>query len=157
MSKIYLFDWGDTLMIDYPEAQGKMCEWDSVKAVEGAKEALAFLSQTSQIFIATNAVDSSVNEIRLAFERVGLAKYISGYFCKSNLGLSKGTQAFYDLIINKLGVEASSITMVGDTYKKDVLPSLQAGLNAIWFNQSASDEKCGGFCKQIKSLRDLYV
>jgi hypothetical protein len=48
MSKIYLFDWGDTLMIDYPEAQGKMHEWRSVKAVDGAADALAFLSQPMQ-------------------------------------------------------------------------------------------------------------
>jgi phosphoglycolate phosphatase-like HAD superfamily hydrolase len=92
-----------------------MCEWHSVTAVDGAKDALAFLSQTSQIFIATNAADSSENEIKLAFERVGLEKYISGYFCKSNLGLSKGTPEFYDSIIGRLGVEASIVTMVGDS------------------------------------------
>lgn len=157
MSKIYLFDWGDTLMIDYPEAQGKMCEWSSVKAVDGAKDVLALLSQTSQIFIATNAPDSSENEIKLAFERVSLANYISGFFCKSNLGLSKDTPAFYESIISKLGVEASSVTMIGDTYEKDILPSLQAGLNAIWFNPSASDEKCGELCKQITCLRKLCI
>ncbi|MFT5677043.1 MAG: FMN phosphatase YigB (HAD superfamily) [Paraglaciecola sp.] len=155
MSKIYLFDWGDTLMIDNPEAQGKMCQWRSVTAVDDAADALAFLSQTSPIFIATNAADSSENEIKLAFERVGLSKYISGYFCQSNLGLSKETPGFYDSIISKLGVEASSVTMVGDTYEKDILPSLQAGLNAIWLNPRASDEKCGEFCRQIKNLREL--
>ena len=36
MSSIYLFDWGDTLMVDYVDAIGKMCDWPSVKAVDGA-------------------------------------------------------------------------------------------------------------------------
>ena len=24
----YLFDWGDTLMTDFPDASGKMCDWE---------------------------------------------------------------------------------------------------------------------------------
>ncbi|EHK8978101.1 HAD family hydrolase, partial [Vibrio vulnificus] len=40
MSAVYLFDWGDTLMVDFPEQNGKMCEWAIVEAVNGAHEAL---------------------------------------------------------------------------------------------------------------------
>ncbi|TOF26880.1 hydrolase, partial [Vibrio parahaemolyticus] len=36
MSKVYLFDWGDTLMIDFPDQIGKMCDWVNVQAVNGA-------------------------------------------------------------------------------------------------------------------------
>ncbi|MBD1571604.1 HAD family hydrolase, partial [Aliivibrio sp. S10_S31] len=28
MRKAYLFDWGDTLMVDFPNTQGKMCNWE---------------------------------------------------------------------------------------------------------------------------------
>lgn len=41
MISVYLFDWGDTLMVDFPDSTGKMCEWETVQAVSGAKEALA--------------------------------------------------------------------------------------------------------------------
>ncbi len=53
MIDIYLFDWGDTLMVDFPGVPGKMCDWEIVEAVTGAKEALAALSKHAQIYIAT--------------------------------------------------------------------------------------------------------
>ena len=49
MIKIYLFDWGDTLMIDSPGIPGKMCDWKVVQAVEGAKEMLSCLSKTVDV------------------------------------------------------------------------------------------------------------
>ena len=61
---IYLFDWGDTLMVDFPDVIGKMCDWEIVKAVSGAKEALDVLSKHSQIYIATGAADSTELEIK---------------------------------------------------------------------------------------------
>lgn len=45
MSEIYLFDWGDTLMVDLKGFPGKMCEWDTVEAVDGAFDTLECLSK----------------------------------------------------------------------------------------------------------------
>ena len=82
---VYLFDWGDTLMVDIPGQAGKMCDWPEVKAMPGAAETLAYLSQTSKIYVATNAVESAPDDIERAFERAGMAQFISGYFCRANL------------------------------------------------------------------------
>lgn len=90
----YLFDWGDTLMVDFPDAVGKMCDWAHVEAVTGAQEALAQLSIDAPIYLATGAADSSEQDIRKAFQRVGLNQYITGYFCKENLGVAKGSPDF---------------------------------------------------------------
>ena len=88
---VYLFDWGDTLMVDFPNVAGKMCDWDTVEPVYGAKATLAALSEHSDIYIATGAEDSTELEIKQAFARVGLAQFITGYFCKADVGLSKGS------------------------------------------------------------------
>lgn len=153
--QVYLFDWGDTLMVDFPNTQGKMCDWEQVETIEGAQETLSYLSKQSQIYIATGADDSSEADIRQAFERVDLAQYISGYFCKANLGISKGSTEFYTRIIRKLGLTPCQAIMVGDTISKDVIPAQQAGLNAIWFNPNRlKNEKS---LKQIHSLKELYI
>ncbi|KAB2823081.1 HAD family hydrolase, partial [Aliivibrio finisterrensis] len=69
MKKAYLFDWGDTLMVDFPNTQGKMCDWETVQAVDGALEMLASLSQKGHLlYVATGADDSCVQDIELAFE-----------------------------------------------------------------------------------------
>ncbi|GGZ60324.1 hydrolase [Paraglaciecola chathamensis] len=134
VSKIYLFDWGDTLMVDFPSANGKMHLWQNVETVKGATTTLKQLAQKHDIYIATNAADSNEQDIQQAFERVNLAQYISGYFCFANTGLHKTSADFYQHIIKRLNVEASSITMVGDTFAKDVLPALESGINAVWYN-----------------------
>ena len=155
MTKIYLFDWGDTLMVDFPDQKGKMCDWVTVQAVDGALRTLKELSKSHPVYIATNAADSSETDIKLAFERVGLSPYISGYFCKANLGLGKGTSEFFHKIINALNVEPQSIIMVGDTYEKDIEPAISAGIEAIWFNSKCTNNSVSKGVKQINHLLEL--
>ncbi|WP_375058237.1 HAD family hydrolase [Zobellella sp. DQSA1] len=155
MAKVYLFDWGDTLMVDFPDYQGKMCDWPRVQAVAGAREVLEALSRTHRIYIATGAADSSASEIEMAFERVGLSGHISGYFCMSNLGVPKDGPAFYERILARLGVAADQVTMVGDSLEKDILPALAAGLGAVWFSRHAAPRGPGAGVVQIRALSEL--
>ncbi|EGR0316277.1 TPA: HAD family hydrolase [Vibrio parahaemolyticus] len=155
MTTIYLFDWGDTLMVDFPDQTGKMCDWEIVQAVNGAVNVLEQLSKSNKVYVATNAADSLEIDIKSAFARVGLSQYISGYFCKSNLGIGKGSPEFFYKIIDLLGVEPQSIVMVGDTYDKDIEPAITAGVKAIWFNPNNLSIQAGHSVKQIKHLSEL--
>ena len=141
MAKIYLFDWGDTLMADFPQSQGPMCNWPEVEVISGALEMLSSLSEKADLYIATNAEDSSVEEIHKAFARVGLAPFIKGYFCRFNVGVSKGTPEYFTRIALALNVQTQNITMVGDTLDKDILPAIEAGLNAVWYCPKGNNGK----------------
>jgi FMN phosphatase YigB (HAD superfamily) len=153
---IYLFDWGDTLMVDFPDVVGKMCDWEIVEAVSGAKKTLDLLSKKAQIYIATGAADSTELEIKLAFERVGLSQFISGYFCKANLGLPKGSPEFLDAILAKLKTQAINVTMVGDDFEKDIKPALAVGIQPIWFTNS-NVEQIPPNVKVINRLSELFL
>ncbi len=155
MINVYLFDWGDTLMIDFPNESGKMCDWEVVEAVSGAKETLENLSQNSKIYIATGAADSTELEIKLAFERVGLNQFISGYFCKANLGLSKGTPEFLKSILEKLKIPAVNIAMVGDNFEKDIKPAITVGIQPFWLTKNSTQFVLGNV-KVINQLSALY-
>ncbi len=155
MTKVFLFDWGDTLMIDFPDAHGKMCDWETVKAVDGAEEMLKALSEYCAIYIATNAQDSNELEIEQAFKRAGLSAYLSGYFCQSNLGLTKGSPEYYLAIAEHLDTSPEYITMVGNSYHTDIQPALRAGFNCIWFNPSHHPEPLENAVEQIAHLSDL--
>jgi putative hydrolase of the HAD superfamily len=132
MIDIYLFDWGNTLMIDFPGVTGKMCDWEVVEAVPGAYEILEVLSKHSEIYIATAAVDSTESEIQAAFKRVGLSQFISGYFCKDNLGLTKGSPEYLNAILKKLAVSSVNVAVVGDDFDRDIGPALAVGIQAFW-------------------------
>ena len=155
MTKTYLFDWGDTLMVNFPDQSGKMCDWPTVEPIDGALEILEYLSQYHQVYIATNAADSSEQDIQQAFSRVGLDKFIAGYFCKANLGVDKASPDFFPTIISRLNVPASSVTMVGDTLEKDIVPALKSGINAIWFTQKPEQNLDGFQYDSITQLSEL--
>ena len=139
MIKAYLFDWGDTLMVDFPGVEGKMCDWPTVEVVEGAKETLLVLSKNAQIFIATGAANSSESDIKSAFQRVGLDRFISGYFCEENLGIAKGSTLFLNAILEKLNLDKQSVAMVGDNFDKDIKPAIKLGMQSFWFK--GNDER----------------
>jgi putative hydrolase of the HAD superfamily len=152
--EIYLFDWGDTLMVDLPDNSGKMCDWEVVEAVDGAGEVLQQLSQKSEIYVATGATESTETEIKAALARVGLSNYVTGYFCIANLGLSKGSPEFLPAIIKKLGKPASCIAMVGDSLDKDIQPASDAGIKPIWLS-GVSTRDLPENNRVIKTLHDL--
>ena len=122
MIEVYLFDWGDTLMVDFPGVPGKMCDWEIVEVVDGAYETLEYLSKSARTYIATGAADSSELNIQRAFERVGLSHFISGYFCQANLGFCKGAPEFLPAVLKKLDTPSSRIAMVGDNFEKGLVP-----------------------------------
>lgn len=157
--KAYLFDWGDTLMVDFPQFRGKMCDWPTVEAIEGAQQTLAHLSVHNTIYIATGADDSSELDIKTAFKRAKLDQYISGYFCKHNLGVGKSSPEFFGKILTLLSLPASSVTMVGDNIAKDIIPALKEGIEAVWFNPQSkplTDHKTmTSSVHQIKALTEL--
>lgn len=155
LTKTVLFDWGNTLMIDFPDAQGKMCDWESVEEVSGAQALLAELSKHHNIYVATNAADSSKADIIRAFERVGLSQYIDGYFCKASIGLSKYDSGFYPAIISQLGTKPKEITMIGDTLEKDIYPALEAGLKAVWLNAEGAIADSNLPIVEVKNLTEL--
>lgn len=157
MVKVHLFDWGDTLMVDLPNQAGKMCDWPEVKAVDGAVETLAYLSGTSRIYVATNAAESTPGDIETALERVGLAKFINGYFCRANIGIGKGSPAYYKAILEQLGVEAGQATMVGDSFTNDISPALEAGLSAVWLRPGNDQGKKRANLRTIASLHELHT
>jgi putative hydrolase of the HAD superfamily len=143
-------------MVDFPGVSGKMCDWDIVEAVSGAKEALEALSKHSQVYIATGAADSTELEIKRAFDRVGLSQFISGYFCKANLGMSKGTPEFLNAILDKLKITSVNVAMVGDNFEKDIKPAISVGIQPYWFTEK-DIESIPNKVKVIKELSALYL
>ncbi len=151
----YLFDWGDTLMTDFPDASGKMCDWDYVEAVEGADAVLKSLSIKAKVYVATNASDSSPEEIEKAFQRVGLSQYIDDYFCMCNIGFTKPAPRFYESILSRIDLPPEKVTMIGDSLENDIDPSVSCGINAIWFNPSGKEVTLPDGVRAVKRLREI--
>jgi FMN phosphatase YigB (HAD superfamily) len=129
-----LFDWGGTLMAEEGPLDLPMALWPEVAAIEGARETLATLSRRYRVGVATNASVSRRNMIEIALGRVGLRDYVSDIFCYTEIGARKDSDEFWRAALERLGVEAEDLVMVGDSLDQDVAAPRGFGIFAVWFN-----------------------
>lgn len=130
----YLFDWGDTLMVDRPGDLVPMCEWAEVRPIQDAEAALALLNGKGHCHLATNSLSSDEEQIRKALAMAGLSEYITKIYCYRALGLKKPSPEFFDHILRDLGTTKSEVIMIGDGLEKDVIGALDCGIQAVWYN-----------------------
>jgi FMN phosphatase YigB (HAD superfamily) len=150
-----LFDWGDTVMRDYPEITIPMVEWETVEVIEGITDVLVYLHSSGRcIVLATSATISDEGQIRGALARGGLDTYFSHIYCFKNTHLPKG-EVFYHHILNDLSISASDALIVGDGFEKDVLAANAVGIFAVWFNPKSDETRRSDLNVTVHSMQEL--
>ena len=129
-----VFDWGNTIMADDSRNSGKMKDWPDVKAVDGAFHTLQKLSTDFNLILATNAEDSTSEDIYNALKRVDLDQFFTQVFTYRELNFKKPDPRYYNNLLKELDHTPDSVVMIGDDYIKDILGAKQAGWKTIWFN-----------------------
>ncbi|NLE03633.1 MAG: HAD family hydrolase [Crenarchaeota archaeon] len=135
MIKALVFDWGDTLMRDFPEYDGPMAYWPKVELMPNVYNSLKTLSNKYVCCAASNAGDSDSILMRKAFKRVGINDFIRYAFTSKELGFSKPDIRFFHMIVNKTGFKPDEIVMTGNDYEKDIKPAKLAGLHTIFYSK----------------------
>ena len=149
-----LFDWGDTIMRDYPATTIPMVKWKKVEVIDGVTDVLAYLHESGRrIVLATSASISDEKQIRGALARGGLDEYFSHIYCFKNTKLPKG-EAFYHHVLNDLRVHPSNTLMVGDGFEKDVQVPNSVGMYAIWFNPRSDEIRNGELHITVRSMEE---
>lgn len=128
-----VFDWGNTIMKDF-KMEGPMVDWPQVEALEGADQILSTLKRDYRLILASNAQQSSAEQIRKALTRVDLDQYFDHIFTFHELGYLKPQIEFFTSLQSRIVGQSNAMMMVGDDYQKDILPAFQAGWRTVWFN-----------------------
>ena len=150
-----LFDWGGTLMKCPPDAVGPMCAWPVIEVFPGVEAALRRLHPGMIVALATNAADSDEADIRKALARGGLDDLVDTVFCFRKLACRKPSPAFYEAVLDGLGLDASRVFMVGDSFDGDVLAANALQIRAVWFNPRADSRPQGELFRTIYHFREL--
>lgn len=132
--KTIAFDWGNTLMKEFPQYSGRMADWPEVQEIEGLQEILPELSKQYQLIVASNAVDSDAEGVSHALERVGLNKYFDAVFTTHELQQNKPDREYFRQIEQCVGKSPDQILMIGDHFNNDILGAFQVGWRSVWFN-----------------------
>jgi putative hydrolase of the HAD superfamily len=153
MIKAVLFDWGNTLMIDFHDQTGPMHRWKKIEAVKNAEACLSKLSEEFPCYIATNAKDSTKEDINKALTLVNIRKYITDVFCYNEMGHEKPTRDFFKSIFKKLSLAPHEIVLIGDDIEKDFNGARRNGIYGILFDP---DDKNAGAELRIKDLLEIH-
>ena len=136
MKKILLFDWGNTIMVDF-NLPGPMYTWERAAWIPGAEEALKALSHYT-CCIATNAGKSGSVAVTKGLAIVGADKYFPFIFASHDIGYEKPDPEFFAFILRTLNAAPSECIMTGDNYEKDIAGAKQAGIQTVFFNRNNS-------------------
>ncbi len=132
-----IFDWGDTIMRDFPEKEGPMYTWEHVEYIPGAAEILPFLSQSRRkMVIATNAGASDTEAMIKALQRLGADQYFHEFFSSKDLRYEKPEPRFFRSISNTMMMKPEECIMIGNSYEKDIVGAKKSGMATIFFNEN---------------------
>ncbi|MFZ4412196.1 MAG: HAD family hydrolase [Bacteroidales bacterium] len=138
MIKAIIFDWGDTVMRDFPELKTPMFTWDHVEYIPDIEEALKALHKNYTLVIATNAGQSDTAAMIKALERVGGEQYFRFFFSSKDLGYEKPDIRFFTTIADTIHIKPEECIMLGNLYEKDITGAKDAGMKTILFDEKSS-------------------
>jgi len=152
--KALIFDWGDTVMRDFPQYSGPMAQWPEVELIPGADTALQALSGGAICCLASNAAESTADLIAQALERVGVREHFQHIFTCHELEARKPDPAFFENAARRIGCRPEECVAIGNAYEKDILPAKQAGMKTVWLTPE-TDGEAEGADLQITSMNQL--
>jgi putative hydrolase of the HAD superfamily len=133
-TRAIVFDWGDTLMQDFRQFEGPMCDWPHVELLPGVRQALERLSGRFLCVVASNAGDSDARLLARALQRVNILHHFAGVWTARDLGATKPSPAFFAEVALLLGLPPAGCVSVGNDLVKDVRPAQSAGMRGVWLN-----------------------
>lgn len=141
--KAVFFDWGDTIMVNYPQYSGPMASWPVVAAVPGAPEALRALSGKYVLGLLTNAGISDTTLVKQALARLALVSFFPVVLTSQDLGAKKPDPIFFTGALEAAGCLPVQAVMVGDNYDSDIRGARAAGFHTVWYNPGSAEPPRG--------------
>jgi len=106
----------------------RRCTLDNIPLIEK-------LSDKYEIALVSNFYGNLASVI----QDFGLGRCFRVVIDSAVVGVRKPDPAIFQLAIGRLNLKAEDITVIGDSYKKDIEPARALGCNAIWLKGSSWD------------------
>ncbi|MCM1378397.1 MAG: HAD family hydrolase [Clostridium sp.] len=129
------------------------CEEDAKESIERAKETLSKLKEQYPMVLVSNFYGN----IRTVLKTYGLSDYFSKVIESAVVGIRKPDPKIFRLGCQALGLKPEETIVVGDSYRKDILPALKTGCKAVWLKgiQWSEEEASVDYQPTIQDLSEL--
>ena len=129
------------------------CHDYALRYIAKAREVLAVLRPKYRMVLVSNFYGN----IEAILRDFGLAPYFDAVIESAVVGVRKPDPEIYRLGVKATGCEAKEVTVVGDSYSKDIVPATEVGCRTIWLRgEGWSGEDAGELATyEITSLPDV--
>src|SRR5690606_20545329 len=104
--------------------------------VTEAKRTLDLLTETYPMVLVSNFYGN----IQSVLADFGLADYFSDIVESAIIGVRKPNPAIYQLGVDRIGLNSAECVVIGDSFKKDIIPAKEVGCKTIWLNVDGIQE-----------------
>lgn len=127
----YLIDQGYIKNDEYPDFVNDLsqdCYNFSKQLIESEKDILKKLKEKYPIVLVSNFYGN----IQSVLKDFGLDAIFETIIESSVVGIRKPDPAIFGLGVDAMGIPAENIVVIGDSYKKDIVPAEKNGCSTIW-------------------------
>lgn len=101
--------------------------------VRGATPLLLAVRARAQVVVVSNNL---LAEQRTKLRHCGLDRHVDVLVVSEEAGVAKPDPAMFQIALDRAGVTAGEVVMVGDSWANDVEGARAAGIRAIWFDRA---------------------
>jgi HAD superfamily hydrolase (TIGR01549 family) len=108
------------------------------------------------IAVVTN---STVDEQVPKLERVGLTRLVDVLVVSEEVGVVKPDPLMFTTALDRLGLSAAEVVMMGDSWANDIIGATGVGIRAIWINRygrAIPDPNCAAEINGLEPVEDVY-
>jgi putative hydrolase of the HAD superfamily len=120
---------------------------------EGCVETLDYLKEKYKLHIITNGFSESQHT---KIKGSGLKPYFETVIISDEHQLIKPEEKIFRLAEALSGAKVDECVMIGDSLESDIAGALNAGWQAIYFNEDNSHSHSGKSISSLKELKDLF-
>lgn len=130
-----------------------LCHEEAKKEVESSKLVLERLAEKYPMVLVSNFYGN----ISKVLETYGIRKYFKKIIESAVVGVRKPDPKIFSLGVKAFHLQANECLVIGDSYRKDIIPALEAGCKAVWLKGPgwSGEEDSQPYDFTIKKLSDL--
>lgn len=110
------------------------------KTVETTEKSVEVLKQIAQLYPMV-LVSNFYGNVSTVLKEFGFAGLFKDVVESAVVGIRKPDKRIFQLGVQRLGMEPSEVTVVGDSHDKDIVPAHDAGCRTVWLKGEGWTDK----------------
>lgn len=147
-----LFGVEDPELVGLVDHTYRACQRSGHRLVDGADELIRSLAGRRSLGLLTNGPPDIQ---RLKLGRSGLAECFDQVVISGETGIGKPDPRVFLLAAERLGTEPGDTIMVGDSWERDVVGAVRAGMRAVWLSWGRVPAEQLMGVTEVRSLSNL--